>query len=107
VLSGGKAGPHKIQGIGAGFVPQNYDASVVDRVMAVTYEDSCEMARRLAREEGILSGISSGGILHAALQVAKELGPGKRVVSIVCDNGERYLSTPLFPYEEAPIVDPG
>jgi cysteine synthase A len=100
VLSGGSPGPHKIQGIGAGFVPANYDASVVDRVVQVTYEDSLEAARRLAREEGILVGISSGGILHAALQIARDLGPGKRVVSVVCDNGERYLSTPLFPYEE-------
>jgi cysteine synthase len=107
VLSGGAPGPHKIQGLGAGFVPKNYDGTVVDRVIQVSFEDSCETARRLAREEGILAGISSGGILHAALQVAKELGPGKRVVSVVCDTGERYLSTPLFPYEEPPVVDPG
>lgn len=100
VLSGGKPGPHKIQGIGAGFVPENYDASVVDRVMKVTYENAVETARRLAREEGILVGISSGAILHAALGIARELGPGKRVVSVVCDSGERYLSTPLFPHEE-------
>jgi cysteine synthase len=107
VLSGGAPGPHKIQGLGAGFVPKNYDGTVVDRVMQVSFEDSCDTARRLAREEGILAGISSGGILHAALQVARELGPGKRVVSVVCDTGERYLSTPLFPYEEPPVVDPG
>jgi cysteine synthase A len=107
VLSGGKPGAHKIQGLGAGFIPANYDASVVDRVIPVTYDDSCATSRRLAREEGILAGISSGGILWAALQVARELGPGKRVVTVVCDNGERYLSTPLFPYEEASIVDPG
>ncbi|MGC8722512.1 MAG: cysteine synthase A [Acidobacteriota bacterium] len=100
VLSGGQPGPHKIQGLGAGFVPRNYDSEVVDRVIQITYEESLETARRLAREEGILAGISSGGILSAALQVARELGPGKRVVSIVCDTGERYLSTPLFPYEE-------
>jgi cysteine synthase len=107
VLSGGAPGPHKIQGLGAGFVPKNYDGTVVDRVMQVSFEDSCEAARRLAREEGILAGISSGGILHAALEVARELGPGRRVVSVVCDTGERYLSTPLFPYEEPPVVDPG
>jgi len=100
VLSGGQPGPHKIQGIGAGFVPKNYDPSVVDRVVQVTYDDAVATARRLAKEEGILAGISSGAILHAALNLAKELGPGKRVVSVVCDTGERYLSTPLFPYEE-------
>ena len=100
VLSGGQPGPHKIQGLGAGFVPRNYDPDVVDRVIQITYEESLETARRLAREEGILAGISSGGILSAALRVARELGPGKRVVSVVCDTGERYLSTPLFPYEE-------
>lgn len=100
VLSGGAAGPHKIQGLGAGFIPKNYDPEVVDRVLQVSYEDSVAAARRLASEEGILVGISSGGILHAALAVASELGPGKRVVSVVCDNGERYLSTPLFPYDE-------
>ncbi len=100
VLSGGQPGPHKIQGLGAGFVPRNYDPDVVDRVIQITYEESLETARRLAREEGILAGISSGGILSAALRVAREVGPGKRVVSVVCDSGERYLSTPLFPYEE-------
>lgn len=100
VLSGGAAGPHKIQGLGAGFIPKNYDPDVVDRVLQVSYEDSVAVARRLAREEGILAGISSGGILHAALAVASELGRGKRVVGVVCDNGERYLSTPLFPYED-------
>ncbi len=100
VLSGGSPGPHKIQGIGAGFIPANYDASMVDAVMRVGLDDALTAARRLAQEEGILSGISSGAILHAALQVAAELGPGKRVVSVVCDTGERYLSTSLFPYEE-------
>jgi cysteine synthase len=105
VLSGGAPGPHKIQGIGAGFVPKVYDPAVVDRVVRVTYEQSLAAARRLAKEEGILAGISSGGILAAALEIAREIGPGRRVVSIVCDNGERYLSTPLFPYEEpeAPV----
>ena len=106
VLSGGDPGPHKIQGIGAGFIPENYDPSVVDRVMQVSYEDALVAARKLAREEGILAGISSGAILHAALEIARELGPGKRVVSVVCDSGERYLSTPLFPYEEPGRADP-
>jgi cysteine synthase A len=96
VLSGGAPGPNKIQGIGAGFVPENYDPKFVDRVIQVDYEASVEMARRLAREEGIFCGISSGAITVAALQVAQELGAGKRVVSIICDFGERYLSHELF-----------
>lgn len=96
VLSGGAPGPNKIQGIGAGFVPRNYNPAFVDNVIAVDYDDAIEMARRLAREEGIFSGISSGAITWAALQVARELGPGKRVVSIICDFGERYLSHELF-----------
>ncbi len=96
VLSGGEAGPNKIQGIGAGFVPRNYDSTVVDRVVTVEYSDAVEMARRLGREEGIFCGISSGAITWAAREVAKELGPGKRVVSIICDFGERYLSHELF-----------
>ena len=96
VLSGGAPGPNKIQGIGAGFVPENYDASVVDRVVAVDYEDAVAMARRLGREEGIFCGISSGAITFAAREVARELGEGRRVLSIICDFGERYLSHELF-----------
>jgi cysteine synthase len=96
VLSGGAPGPNKIQGIGAGFVPKNYNSEFVDRIIQVDYEPSLQMARRLAREEGIFCGISSGAITVAAQQVAKELGTGKRVVSIICDFGERYLSHELF-----------
>lgn len=96
VLSGGAPGPNKIQGIGAGFVPGNYNPQVVDRIIQVDYDKGIEFARRLTKEEGIFCGISSGAITWAALQVAKELGAGKRVVSIICDFGERYLSHELF-----------
>jgi cysteine synthase len=96
VLSGGEPGPNKIQGIGAGFVPRNYDPSVVDDVRRAEYSDALEMSRRLAREEGIFSGISSGAITVVARDIAREMGEGKRVVSIICDFGERYLSHELF-----------
>jgi len=96
VLSGGVHSPHPIQGIGAGFVPANYDGTVVDEVVQVKNEDAFDISKRLAREEGMLAGISSGAIVWAALQVAKRLGTGKTVVTTVCDTGERYLSTKLF-----------
>lgn len=96
VISGGEAGPNKIQGIGAGFVPGNYNARIVDEVVRVEYDDALQMSRRLAREEGIFCGISSGAITWAARNLAAELGAGKRVVSIICDFGERYLSHELF-----------
>ncbi len=96
VLSGGERGPHPIQGIGAGFVPDNYDPSVVDRIITVDEAEAFATARRLATEEGLLAGVSSGAIVWAALQVASELGEGKTVVTFVCDTGERYISTPLF-----------
>jgi len=90
-------GPHKIQGIGAGFIPGNLDLNVVDRVELVSNEESMEMARRLAREEGILSGISSGAAVAAAVRVAREPEmQGKTFVVVLPDSGERYLSTPLF-----------
>ncbi|KAF0247643.1 MAG: cysteine synthase A, partial [bacterium] len=100
VLSGGNPGPHKIQGIGAGFIPQVLNRSIVDRVITVSYEDAKQMARRLAQEEGIFAGISSGAITWAAIEIAKELGEGKRVVSIIPSFGERYLSTELFNFAD-------
>lgn len=99
ILSGGKPGPHKIQGIGANFVPDILDREIYDGVLTVDNEEAFEYARRAAKEEGILCGISSGAAIFAALKVAKELGAGKRVVVIVPSNGERYLSTPLFNFD--------
>jgi len=96
VLSGGRSGPHRIQGIGAGFVPEVLDTEVFDRVIKVATKDALESARALARREGILAGISSGAAVFAAVAVAKELGPGKVVVVVLPDTGERYLSTELF-----------
>jgi cysteine synthase A len=97
VLSGGAPGPHKIQGIGAGFVPEVLDRAVIDEVLPVSDEDALETARLAARQEGILSGISSGANVWAALQVAgRPEMAGKRVVTIVCDSGERYMSLPFF-----------
>lgn len=96
VLSGGVKGPHKIQGIGAGFVPEIFRRDLIDEIIKVTDEDAFRTSERLAREEGILAGISSGANTWAALQVAKKLGKGKRVVVILPDTGERYLSTQLF-----------
>ncbi|NLW80638.1 MAG: cysteine synthase A [Desulfovibrionales bacterium] len=97
LLSGGAPGPHKIQGIGPNFVPQVLDRSVVDRVVQVTNEDAMVTSRRLAREEGILCGISSGANVWAALQLACEPAmEGRLIAAIICDTGERYLSTELF-----------
>ncbi len=100
VLKGGTHNPHKIQGIGAGMVPAIYRADVVDRVIDVKYDDAVSIARRLAKEEGIFVGISSGAVTWAAIEVAKELGPGKRVVAVLASTGERYLSTPLFEFTD-------
>jgi cysteine synthase len=97
VLSGGQPGPHKIQGIGAGFVPEVLDRSVIDEIIAVDDEDALEAARQAASSEGVLAGISAGANIHAALAVAgRPEMAGKRVVTIVCDSGERYMSLPFF-----------
>lgn len=104
VLSGGKPGPHKIQGIGAGFIPKNYDAAVVDQVMDVSYEDAVRTSRELAQTEGILVGVSSGAAAYAALLVAqKPENEGKTVVVLLPDSGERYLSTELYDFEKLPL----
>lgn len=92
VLNGGKAGPHKLQGIGAGFIPENLNRALVDQVMEISAEEAFEMTRKLAQEEGLFVGISSGAAVEAALRVAKELGKGKRVLVIAPDGGSRYLS---------------
>lgn len=96
VLSGGERGQHQFQGMGPGFVPPNFDRTVVDGVMTAWEEDAFPLARRLAREEGLFVGMSSGAIAWAALAVARELGAGARVACIACDSGARYLSTVLF-----------
>ncbi len=100
VLSGGKPGPHKIQGIGAGFVPKVLDTEIYNEIIQVSNDEAYETARRAAREEGILGGVSSGAAIFAAFQVAKKLGKGKKVVAILPSNGERYLSTPLYQFDE-------
>jgi cysteine synthase A len=97
VLSGGSPGPHKIQGIGAGFIPGVLNTSIYDEVLTVDADDAFHMARRLAREEGILVGISAGANVHAALEVARRPeNAGTVIVTFLCDTGERYLTTPLF-----------
>ena len=97
--AGGKPGPHKIQGIGANFIPEILNQEVYDEIIHVENDDAFETSRRVAKEEGVLGGISSGAAVYAALKIAKELGKGKRVVAVIPSNGERYLSTPLYNFE--------
>ena len=99
VLSGGEPGPHKIQGIGAGFIPKILNTEVIDEIIQVEDETAMEISRRVAREEGVLVGISSGAAIYGAIQKAKALGSGKRIVVIIPSYGERYLSTPLYDFE--------
>ena len=104
VLSGNPSGKHKIQGIGAGFVPDTYDSSVVDRVLPITDEEAVRASRRLAKEQGLLVGISSGASYAAALKLAAmEENAGKTIVALLPDTGERYLSTVLYAFEEYPV----
>lgn len=104
VLSGGKPGPHKIQGIGAGFIPKTYDGEVVDRIMQVANDDAIRTSRELAQQEGLLIGISAGAAVFAAVQLAKlPENKGKTIVALLPDTGERYLSTVLYAFEEYPL----
>ena len=96
VISGGERGEHGFQGMGPGFIPANLDRTVYDEIVQVWEEDAFPLARRAAQEEGMFMGMSSGGILWAAMEVARRLGPGKRVATIACDSGSRYLTTALF-----------
>ena len=104
VLNGGQSGPHKIQGIGAGFVPKNYDNNVIDEVFDVENDDAIRTSREVAQQEGVLVGISAGAALYAASQIAKRPeNKGKNIVVLLPDTGERYLSTVLYAFEDYPL----
>jgi cysteine synthase A len=96
VLQGGEPGPHKVEGIGASFIPETFDADVADEIARVTDVDAFAMVKRLATEEGVLAGSSAGAVVHASLETARRLGPGKRVATIIPDSAERYLSKNIF-----------
>ena len=98
-MSGGEPGPHKLQGLGAGFIPGTLNTEIYDSIIKVGNDTAMEMSRRVAKEEGILAGISSGAAIYAAIQKAK-LGKGKTVVTVLPSNGERYLSTPLYSFDD-------
>ena len=104
VLEGGNPGPHKIQGIGAGFIPETYDASVIDEIVAVENDDAIRAGRQIAQQDGILVGISSGAAVFAATEIAKRPeNEGKNIVALLPDTGERYLSTVLYAFDEYPL----
>jgi len=96
ILQGGEPGPHKVEGIGVSFIPKTFDREVTDEIVRVNDPEAFVMVRRLAAEEGVLAGSSAGAIVHAALEIAKRLGPGKRVATIIPDSAERYLSKKIF-----------
>lgn len=100
VLSGNDPGPHKIQGIGAGFVPKVLNTELYDDIIQISNEEAYQAARQAAQNEGVLGGVSAGAAIAAAKKVAKDLGKGKKVLAVLPDNGERYLSTPLFQFDE-------
>lgn len=99
-MSGGEPGPHKLQGLGAGFIPGTLNTEIYDSIIKVGNDTAMEMSRRVAKEEGILAGISSGLAIYLCHSKAKELGKGKTVITVLPSNGERYLSTPLYSFDD-------